>query len=68
MIDRIHKPKNIDPGEMEISANVQSLPNVLTDEELRSLEEALVLAHPTPGDDAAFREHLRKNGKGGGDS
>lgn len=39
---------------------------VLTDQELLFFEEALVLAYPTPEDDEAFREYLRKNGSGGG--
>ena len=40
----------------------------LTDEELAFFEEALALANPGPGEEAAFARHLREHGGGVGAS
>lgn len=68
MIDRTYHSKKVEPkAAAAVSTDAQCSKEELTDEELEAFEEALMWAYPTPEDDEAFREHLRKNGSGGGD-
>lgn len=67
MVDHTHASPKVAPKKIKALADDHCLPRGLNDQELPSLEEALVLANPTPEEDEAFHEYLRKNGSGGGD-
>ena len=68
MIDRSRGSKTDEQREsIGVSAPAIYLQKLSTEQELAVVEEALVLQNPTPEDDEAFREYLRKNGIGGGD-